>query len=417
MFDEARRLDDPTLLIRVAEVQARCHWTLGELLVFLGEVDSRRLYAREAFSSMHAYCVRALGMSEGSAYKRITAARAGRKFPAVVEAVRDGRLHLSGVLVLAPRLTVENCGELLAEAEGKSKREVEEMVARRFPKPDVATTVRKLPVAAARPQGHADESGLVAAPNAGQERSARPGAGAVSATVAMPSPATPPRPATTSKPDPNPQPLSAGRYKVTFTASKAVVDKLEQAKALMSHANPGADMATVVERALDVLNQQLTKRRFGAAAVANEPEPVDVERADELAPERVPPDPDRASSKAGELTPQRVEPDPERTPNKAAERSRHIPAAVRALVFRRDGGSCSYVGPGGRRCGAHRFLELHHVRPFALGGEHTEDGLTLRCRAHNALAAHDDFGREHMRRSIERRRGAQPDDSPGGHQP
>ena len=52
----------------------------------------------------------------------------GRRLPAVVEAVRDGRLHLSGVLLLAPRLTEENQRAPMAEAFGRSKREVEMVV-------------------------------------------------------------------------------------------------------------------------------------------------------------------------------------------------------------------------------------------------------------------------------------------------
>ena len=102
------------------------------------------LWAREGFSSMHACCVEALGMSEGAAYERARAARVGRRVPAVVEAVRDGRPHLSAVL----RLTAENHRALMAEASGKGKREVEEVVARWFPQPDSATSVRRLPTAA-----------------------------------------------------------------------------------------------------------------------------------------------------------------------------------------------------------------------------------------------------------------------------
>jgi hypothetical protein len=40
------------------------------------------------------------------------------------------------------------------------------------------------------------------------------------------------------------------------------------------------------------------------------------------------------------------------------------------------------------------FLELHHLRAYAHGGEHSEDNLTLRCRAHNALAAEEELGRD-----------------------
>jgi hypothetical protein len=34
------------------------------------------------------------------------------------------------------------------------------------------------------------------------------------------------------------------------------------------------------------------------------------------------------------------------------------------------------------------------LRAFAQGGEHHSSNLALRCRAHNALAAEEDFGRD-----------------------
>ena len=48
----------------------------------------------------------------------------------------------------------------------------------------------------------------------------------------------------------------------------------------------------------------------------------------------------------------------------------------------------------GERCHEQRYLELHHLKPFAHGGENVASNLTLRCAAHNALAAEQDFGRE-----------------------
>jgi 5-methylcytosine-specific restriction endonuclease McrA len=75
-------------------------------------------------------------------------------------------------------------------------------------------------------------------------------------------------------------------------------------------------------------------------------------------------------------------------------RDRHVPAKVRRIVAERDGRRCSYVDSTGRRCSETHQLEFHHVNPFALGGEHAAANLTLRCAAHNALAAEDDFGRE-----------------------
>jgi hypothetical protein len=54
------------------------------------------------------------------------------------------------------------------------------------------------------------------------------------------------------------------------------------------------------------------------------------------------------------------------------------------------------VDADGQRCRETRGLELHHLRAFALGGDHSAHNLALRCRAHNALAAETDFGRPFM---------------------
>ena len=76
------------------------------------------------------------------------------------------------------------------------------------------------------------------------------------------------------------------------------------------------------------------------------------------------------------------------------QRVRYIPAAVRRTVFERDSNRCSYVDANGTRCPETQRLEFHHLKPFAKGGDHCTSNLTLRCAAHNALAAEEDFGRE-----------------------
>ena len=73
------------------------------------------------------------------------------------------------------------------------------------------------------------------------------------------------------------------------------------------------------------------------------------------------------------------------------ERSRYVPAAERREVYQRDGGRCTYVDARGERCCEARYLEIHHLQPFAKQGAHVASNLTLRCAAHNALAAEEDF--------------------------
>ncbi len=127
------------------ELVRRSHGVEAALLVHLGEIDERKLYLDWAFSSMFAFCVGELGFSEDVACNRINLARAARCMPVILEAVRSGQVHLAGLRLLAPHLTTENQEKVLAEAAGKSKREIEELVARLWPQPPVSTVVRKLP--------------------------------------------------------------------------------------------------------------------------------------------------------------------------------------------------------------------------------------------------------------------------------
>jgi 5-methylcytosine-specific restriction endonuclease McrA len=85
---------------------------------------------------------------------------------------------------------------------------------------------------------------------------------------------------------------------------------------------------------------------------------------------------------------------------------RYVPAAVRDAVWRRDDGACAFVSTDGRRCGSIHQLELHHLVPFARGGDATVEGLALRCKAHNLHEARRDFGDEHVDGAIGRARRA-----------
>ena len=74
-------------------------------------------------------------------------------------------------------------------------------------------------------------------------------------------------------------------------------------------------------------------------------------------------------------------------------------------MWKRDGGRCTYRDSRGRRCTKRDDLEFHHRKPFGRGGEHSPDGVTLHCRAHNMLVAEQGYGEEKMaqfRRSADR---------------
>jgi hypothetical protein len=320
-------LSNGELLAATRELCRKSQGIEADLLVHLGEIDERKLYLDCAFPSMFAFCVAELGFSEDAAYNRITVARAARRFPAVIETIRSGQVHLAGLRLLAPHLTPENHAEVLAQAARKSKREIEELVARLAPQPPVAATIRKLPCSI-------------------------PSLAAEAAPVA---PAPPARPVESP---PIVSALAEETFRIQFTASRALRDKLREAQDLLRHQNPTGDMALIFERALDLLIDTVKKERF---AVGRKPR--------------------------------------QRASDSANPGSRHIPDAVKRAVYERDQGRCTFLDDGGRRCCETGSLEFDHIDGFARTREHDADRIRLLCHAHNQHAAEQMYGRAFMKRA------------------
>jgi 5-methylcytosine-specific restriction endonuclease McrA len=332
-------LSDEDLLGALRALSARSSDVEADLLAHLAEVDARELYLGEGYPSMFAYCTEALHFSEACAYQRITAARAARAYPVLLEGVRSGELHLAAVRLLAPHLTAENHAELIDAARHRSKRSIEEMLADRAPKPDALPLVRRVPTP--RLELARAESVEAAAPK--QSRIL------TSAQPAMPRP----------EPAVHPEPLGNERYKVQFTAGAVTHAKLREAQALLRRRIPDGDLAAIFDRALSALLREARRDRF----------------AETDRPRR------GTESDRGDLA-----------------ASRHVPAAIRREVVRRDGGSCTFVSATGHRCSSRDALEFHHAEPFARNASHSVEGITLRCRARNRFAAVQGFGAEHMSR-------------------
>src|SRR5204863_8432598 len=111
--------------------------SIAVMLSRLGEYDARRLFLEDGYPSMRAYCMSELNYTEEKASKRIYAARTARKLPVLFIAMADGRLNLSGLVMLARHLTLGNVGELVEAASHKTNAEIAELIAERFPRPDL----------------------------------------------------------------------------------------------------------------------------------------------------------------------------------------------------------------------------------------------------------------------------------------
>ena len=130
-------LADDVLLRDLALHLSRERSCTADVLAHLAEVEARELHLPLGYPSMHAYCVGRLHLSEDATWKRLQAARAARRCPGIFVALAEGRLHLSAVVLLAPQLSAENADELIAAATHRSKSEIEQLLAERFPRPAV----------------------------------------------------------------------------------------------------------------------------------------------------------------------------------------------------------------------------------------------------------------------------------------
>ena len=134
-------LSEETLGRNLPAAASEEHGGSAWALAHLAEFDARRLFVPAGYASMRAYSVQELGYSDDAALKRIRAGRAARQFPAIFPALAEGRLHLTAVRLLAPHLTPENATELLAAAEHKTNSEIEQLIARRFPRSEMLPLV------------------------------------------------------------------------------------------------------------------------------------------------------------------------------------------------------------------------------------------------------------------------------------
>jgi hypothetical protein len=315
---------DEKLLADLASLVSADRQTTAMLLAHIAEIDARDLFAPAACTSMHAYCVRVLHLSEDAAFKRIRAARAARKFPVLFEAVADGRLHLTAIGLLAPHLTDANVDELVTAATHKTKLEVEMLLARLAPRPDMPDALTPIVPSAEPPCSDR----LVPEP------------------VAKPPAETPARVT----------PLAPERFALQLTISETTRDKLERARALLRHANPSGDLAEVVDRALDALLAQLERKKFGATSRP---------RARKARPQAV--SAEDATAETADLA--------------------YVSAEVRRAVHERDGEQCTFMSESGERCCERGFLQLDHRNPVCRGGQPSVENLRLLCGAHNRYEA------------------------------
>ena len=338
-IDDCRQLDDESLRRDLRFLAQREHHSLATLLIHLGEYDRRRLSEEEGYQSTYSYCVKCLGYDESGAYRRIQAARVCKRYPHILDYIITGELSLSSLLLLSPVLTDTNHVELVSQARGKSKRELETHLAELEPRPATPDAYHRMP---APPMWMPSAAANTASPT----ESSYP----LELTGAL---ASPPAGAWQAV-----MPLSLERVRVGFDAAVALMQLINRAKLILRHKYPEGRLEDVLREALEILiDRKDPESRLGL----------------------------QVGEIGGEIAPP---PSPEPRFLAAWRGGRYIPARVKRAVWQRDDGRCTWRSDDGIWCGSRDALEFDHFRPFAKGGR-SDDARNVRllCRMHNRMAA------------------------------
>ena len=430
----ALKLPAPRLLDECSEAAARDRAGTVDLLVHLGAIYARRLHRTRGCGSLFEYCTQVLRMCEATATRRIRAARAARRFPVILPMLADGRLHVSAVSLLAKHLRPADVASLLAEATHQSKAQVERMVARRFPKPDVVTAVRPLAAAMTAAAQAAQvvanmgllRSPVIVVPSVSGENGEAMGPvsegerGAVGEANGMPrelgTVLFEPALAVTNLRSNDVSALHQTVQSIVFgTAGESGSEPVPEAvltniaNAMTQTLMRAADGVPVATGAGDPRVSLRSEGRFAWQLTADQEMQDLFEEARELIGfngARELPDVLKRGLQilVQSLRKARFAETEHPRCAQAPVSARHVPAHVKRAVAERDGHQCAYVSDDGKRCSERMGLQYDHVIPLARGGQSTVANTRLLCGPHNQLEAERVFGEAHVREQREAER-------------
>lgn len=371
-MDQCASLKDDDLVRTVNFLAEHARRNEFRLLAHLAEFDARRLCLEAGYRSLFEYCTGALGFDEHESYRRIRAARVIRGYPEARTALEGKKVTIAALVALAPWLTRDNAGLWMKNAEGKSKRELEVLIAAHYPQAPQPDAIRNLPsrpilVSSAPPSAYeALAAGTVSLdPHAGDASDAASD-GAPTAMEGAPLTASPERLGWGWQ---QMSPVAVDRVRVGFDAASVVGRMIERVRQILRHKYPEGRLEDLIREALEAyLDRKDPQRRLDmktakAECVAEAPEPEEHQRL----PTRF---------------------------LRAWAAGRYIPAKVKSAVWARDDGRCAWRDDDGTLCGSKDWIEYDHLRPYAKGGRSDDPrNIRLLCRVHNQAAAEAEFGR------------------------
>ncbi|MDC0359020.1 HNH endonuclease [Oligoflexia bacterium] len=334
-----RKLSDANLIQNLEVLVKKENELVADILLHLMEVDKRESYLALGYGSLFSYCVQGpLSYSEPAANRRISSARVLNRFPELYDLLLKQEVSLTTLSLVSGVITEQNKSSIIEQIKGKSRREVELVIATLRPKKPVRDSIKPVavPVQKSNPVGLFEKTDSTEEKGSGEHNQLD---GAFSGEGES-APST-----GTSE--------CSQKYELRFAVSSDVMDKYREVQSLLSGKYPmGANMEAVLSEVLECYLEKKSpdrraKRREKRVAIVQKPIRQD---------------------------------------------NRYVPQGIKDKVYVRDDFRCTYVSPSGVRCSCKWHLQIHHKNPFAKNGEHALENLALLCQKHNLYEAKREFG-------------------------
>jgi hypothetical protein len=307
---------------------------LTDILQHLLEVENRRLHLKEGYGSLYQYATEALHYSEAQAFRRISAMRLMKEIPEIKTSIVEGTIQLTH----------------LTQAQQYFKSKAKDSVP--LTKEEKVEVIDSLNNKTTR-----ETEKIFAALN--PEQITRDKTRAITET----------------------------QTEIRFVASNTLLEKLQRFKELDPHSLGDANYNELFERLVDLVLQQKEKKFL----IKNQKSSVIKSTVIKSTGAEI----DSKTHAAKTAAPKvkvAIAPQPNSARQPANRRSRHIPNFIKKEVLKRDEGRCTFMNPSTqKRCDSKHFLQFEHTIPFAKGGEHSTENITLLCRNHNLFQAVADF--------------------------
>jgi 5-methylcytosine-specific restriction endonuclease McrA len=338
-------LESSELIKRTQALVASERKTTMELIEHLREIDRRFLYLEWEYKSLFEFTTKHLGLSEGSAQRRIAAMRLIRDIPEAKKKLESGEITLSNAsqvqtVFRTGKMSIEEKKETLHKISGMTQKECQSALFSLVPE---------------------------AAPKL-LERDRQ---------------------------------IGAENFELKLVVSKELHDQIEELKLLLSHTLQSSTTSEFLKYLVgEELKRQMKKRGLSQLPISSNIEEKDPEidsRGDRTA--TISENSISITTSAAPVQNETIRSGktPVTLSRKHPEKRirKHISNSTRREIWKRAGGCCEAEDLMGR-CSSRYQLELDHIVPYAMGGTDDLKNLRLFCRAHNLRHAVESYGTELM---------------------